>query len=229
MRISFFGYSHIRILSCGRFVGQQMLAKMQRRYTCQQLGTKGGHLPVDKPFIGRKSNINFVPPSVYVYKESLVCPANGSFRTMSSMPRGATGTVVSWQTDPSASHPALPRYAPSLRYAPPRRDPPIVCPGFGLCKSFCFPPDCINMSTAAFQVGNPGPQARAAVQGSGPQSKAAAQSRNPGPQSRAAIQGRSPGPQSRAAIQGCNSGPLWSCFKNHAQECFCRLSGGQKQ
>ena len=36
------------------------------------------------------------------------------------------------RTDPSASHSARSRPAPPSRRAPPRPDPPVVCPGFGL-------------------------------------------------------------------------------------------------
>ena len=120
------------------------------------------------------------------------------------MLRKTAGTVVIWQTDLSASHSALPSSAPSLRCAPTRRDLPMVCPVFGLCKSFCFPPDCVNMSTAARQGRRPGPQTRAAIQGRSPrpQSRAAVQGRSPGPQYRAAVQGRNTEPQCRAAVQG---------------------------
>ena len=83
------------------------------------------------PRINRGSTFGVVPPSVYIgfrlfvsiffFQGSCVrCP--GSYE----------GKLSPGRTDPSASRPAWPRPAPLPHRAPPRPDPPVVCPGFEL-------------------------------------------------------------------------------------------------
>ena len=108
----------------------------------QQPGTKSGRLPADKPVINRLSTAGFVLPSVTI-GFPFVLASGGSFMTVSSMPWGIRGSVVSWGNRPigAPSYPAPPRLAAPLPCcAPPRPDPPVVCPGFGFdnCKTvFC--------------------------------------------------------------------------------------------
>ena len=45
---------------------------------------------------------------------------------------GDEGRYFPGRTDPSASRAARPHPAPTPRRAPPRPDPPVVCPGFGI-------------------------------------------------------------------------------------------------
>ena len=79
------------------------------------------------PLINRGSTARFVPPSVYIGFPLFVLPKRRSGQ-LSSIAWRARGTFVSWANRPVGVRlpvPALPRRAP------PRPDPPVVCPGFG--------------------------------------------------------------------------------------------------
>ena len=54
-------------------------------------------------------------------------------------PRGREGQMSPRRAGPSTSLPARPGLAPPPRRAPPRPDPPVVCPGFGLCRFILVP------------------------------------------------------------------------------------------
>ena len=82
------------------------------------------------PRINRWSTAGFVPPSVYIRLPWFVLLARRSGQ-LSSMPGGYEGRLSPGRTDPSVSRPARPRPAP-LRRVPPRFDPLVVCPGFGI-------------------------------------------------------------------------------------------------
>ena len=104
----------------------------RRRYTGQQLGTKSGRRPADKPVINRWSTAGFVPPSVYI-KFSLfvlpgIRPGGYSFDRLESKRDG--GLLA----EPTRRRPVLPVPAPPSRRAPPRPDPGVLCPGFGFDK-----------------------------------------------------------------------------------------------
>ena len=84
--------------------------------------------------INRSSNAVFVPPSVYIRTRLFELPNTYTFRTGVFDALGVSESVVLWadrsvrvtfcQVPP---HPAA-----SLRCAPPRFDPPVVSPGYGL-------------------------------------------------------------------------------------------------
>ena len=56
-------------------------------------------------------------------------------RECSRFAGGQERGLSSCRIDLTASRPIQPRAAPLLRRAPPRPDPPVVCPGFGFDKS----------------------------------------------------------------------------------------------
>ena len=87
------------------------------------------------PRINRVSTADFVPPSVYIGFALFALPKK-SFKTLSSMPWRARGSVVSWANRPVGvpSYPAPPRPAAPPCAAPPR--PLMACPGFGIDKYF---------------------------------------------------------------------------------------------
>ena len=83
------------------------------------------------PRINPGSTAGFVPLSVYIGFRLFVLLKRYS-EQLSSVPRGLEVQLFLGRTDPSASRLARPRPAPLPRRAPPRPDPPVVCPGFGL-------------------------------------------------------------------------------------------------
>ena len=59
-------------------------------------------------------------------------------RECSRFAGGQERGLSSCRIDLTASRPIQPRAAPLLRRAPPRPDPPVVCPGFGFDRSTGF-------------------------------------------------------------------------------------------
>ena len=88
-----------------------------------------------EPWINRWSNAGFVPPSV-LHTNYTERPSEETLRTVFPIRWGARGRLVTGQIDPKASCPTQPHSGEPLRRAPPRRDEPLVCPGFGLERSF---------------------------------------------------------------------------------------------
>ena len=85
------------------------------------------------------------PEFVRLHRISFVRASENTSRTVvfgaleskvDGLPRGASSRRRPWCIRPPPSHPAPPRIAlrsrrPPRRCAPPRRVPPVVCPGFG--------------------------------------------------------------------------------------------------
>ena len=112
--------------------------KKRRRFTGPQPGTKSGRRPADKPLINRLSTA-CQPVIVFLHRFYIgfplfVLPKNRS-RQLSSMPQKPHRTAVFWANRP-VGYPSYRTAAPLHRRAPPRPDPPVVCPGFGFDRSF---------------------------------------------------------------------------------------------
>ena len=82
------------------------------------------------------STAGFIPPSVYIGFRLFVLLENRS-GDMLALEGAREARLLDEQF---CWHPVLPNPAPPPRRAP-RPDPPVVCPGFGLDRSFMLCPD----------------------------------------------------------------------------------------
>ena len=86
------------------------------------------------PLVKRWSTADFVPPSVL--NTNLTVRSSGeTFKRVFSIRWRARARLSSCRIEPTASRPIQPRAASLPRRAPPRTDPPVVCPGFGFDRS----------------------------------------------------------------------------------------------
>ena len=95
-----------------------------------------------QPLVNRGSTADFVPPSVYIGFRLIVLPKRRPgqcLRFAGGQERGLSPGRI----DPTASRPTQPRPPSPPRRAPPRPDRPVVCPGFGFDRFFCFDPPVI--------------------------------------------------------------------------------------
>ena len=115
--------------------GKRVYRDNGRRCSGQQPATKSAIRPADKPLVNCGSTAGFVPPPVYIGFPLFVLLKNRS-REISSVPWWKRGTDVSW----ASRTVEVPFGAawPSFADAPPRPEPPVVCPGFGFGR-WIFP------------------------------------------------------------------------------------------
>ena len=108
----------------------------KRRSTGQQPGTKSASRPADKPRINRWSTAG-QPRALFFHRFTSDFACSCFWETFKRRVSDALGGTR--QACPRGEqfcwHPVLPDPAPPTRRAP-RPDPPVLCPGFGLDRSF---------------------------------------------------------------------------------------------